>query len=66
MVGGVKQHGTDRFTLFQQPAHGNQIKDEAMDARVSSLPETTSGELYVYSEYPYDNKGNIITNHKLQ
>ena len=44
--------------------HVNQIKGEAMDALVNSLPETTRAWLYVYSENPDENEGNIIT--KLQ
>ena len=39
----------------------NQLQGESMDAFISSLPETEEGWLYVYSEYPYDNDGNVIT-----
>ena len=47
--------------LTRLDCYNNQIKGEAMDALVNSLPETPDGWLYVYSEDPDVNDGNIIT-----
>ena len=52
---------SNNTALTRLDCYRNQIKGESMDALVSSLPETTNGRLYVYSEVPDHNEGNIIT-----
>ena len=47
--------------LKELRCYANQIKGKSMDALVSSLPETTSGSLYVSSGSQYHNEGNIMT-----